>query len=169
MPSRFSSSCTITKPIRRKRPILPRESRRWSQGSLLNSMRDGKVACLKFRSDNSRGHLSKGTNKAYTAEDIKYTQDRERLYAIVLDWPPRNEAVITSLRAAEDVDTEGIKSVSLLGYGNPLAWSIGDQGLIVQLPKEKVVQYAHVLKIKSQGRLVANWEGIRGRPCVRGG
>ena len=104
----------------------------------------------------AEGHLSEGKNKPYTAKDIRYTQDGKNLYAIVLDWPLRNEAVITSLRTAEDVGTKGIKSVSLLGYGNPLSWSIGDQGLVVQLPEEKVGQYAYVLKITPQGKLAAN-------------
>ncbi|MHC4119004.1 MAG: alpha-L-fucosidase [Planctomycetota bacterium] len=102
----------------------------------------------------AEGHLSEGKNKPYTAEDIRFTQDGKHLYAIVLDRPRGNEAVITSLRTAEDVGAKGIKSVSLLGYRTPLAWSIGDRGMVVQLPEEKVGQYAHVLKITPRGELV---------------
>ena len=104
----------------------------------------------------AEGHLSEGKNKPHTARDIRYTQDGKNLYAIVLDWPRRNEAVITSLRTAEDVGAKVIESVSPLGCRTPLAWSIGGRGLVVQLPEERVGQYAYVLKIKPQGKLVAN-------------
>jgi alpha-L-fucosidase len=102
----------------------------------------------------AEGHLSEGKNKPYTAEDIRYTQDGKRLFAIVLDWPQGGEVVITSLRAATDVGVNGIKSVSLLGHKAPLEWSIGDRGLVVQLPDEKPGEFAYALKITPIGALV---------------
>jgi len=100
------------------------------------------------------GHLSEGKNKPYTAEDIRYTQDGKHLFAIVLDWPQEGKVVITSLRTATDVSVKGIKSVVLLGQKAPLTWSIVDQGLVVQLPDEKVGEFAYVLKITPKGTLV---------------
>jgi alpha-L-fucosidase len=102
----------------------------------------------------AQGHLSEGKNKPYTAEDIRYTQDGKHLYAIVLDWPQTNRIVVTSLRTARDVGTEGIESVTIPGYKASLAWSISDQGLVIQLPDEKVGEFAYVLKITPKGELV---------------
>jgi len=100
------------------------------------------------------GHLSERKNRDATAEDIRYTQDGRHLYAIVLDWPPDGETVITSLHATTDVGAEGIEAITLLGQ--PLTWSIRDQGLIVQLPDERIGEFAYVLKITPNGALVMN-------------
>lgn len=102
----------------------------------------------------AQGHLSENKNKPFTAKDIRYTQDGKHLYAILLDWPQGSEAVITSLDDAKDVGTKGIKSISLLGQRKPLTWSMGEQGLTVTLPDEKVGDYAYVLKITPKGALV---------------
>jgi len=102
------------------------------------------------------GHLSENKNKPFTSEDIRFTQDGKHLYAILLDWPQGGKVVVTSLHAAEDVGTKGIKSITLLGQKAKLTWSITDQGLEIQLPENKAGDYAHVLKIKPRGALVRN-------------
>ena len=103
----------------------------------------------------AEGHLSEGKNKPYTAEDIRFTQNGKHLFAILLDWPQEDKAVITSLRSANDVGEAGIKSIVLLGREDRLAWSIVDQGLVVQLPDEKAGEFAYVLKITPKGALAA--------------
>ena len=102
----------------------------------------------------AEGHLSESKNKPYTAKDIRYTQDGKNLYAILLDWPQTNRAVVTSLCTARDVGTKGIESVTMPGYKASLTWSISDQGLVIQLPNEKVGEYAYVLKITPRGELI---------------
>ena len=47
------------------------------------------------------GHLSENKNKAFTAEDIRFTTKGHALYAIVLDWPEDDELVIKSLRGEQ--------------------------------------------------------------------
>ena len=91
------------------------------------------------------GHLSENKNKAFTAEDIRFTTKGHSLYAIALDWPERDELVIKSLRGDGD---PAIKSVMLLGSGNPLAWEQKATGLQVRLPAQKPCEHAFVLRIE---------------------
>ena len=102
----------------------------------------------------AEGHLSENKNKPFTARDIRYTQDGKRLYTTLLDWPRGGHATVTSLKAATDVGTRGIKSIHLIGQKAPLAWSFGDQGLTIELPEKRVGDFAHVLKITPKGTLV---------------
>ena len=102
----------------------------------------------------AEGHLSEGKNKPYTPKDIRYTQDGKHLYAIVLDWPQDNIILIKSLHKNAAVGMAGIKSVELLGSKIPLKWSRNEKGLSVRLPKNKVGNFAYVLKIKPKGTLV---------------
>ena len=104
----------------------------------------------------AEGHLSENKNKPFTAEDIRFTQDGDHFFAIILDWPQGGKVLITSLHSATDVGVNGIKSISLLGHGTPLEYSISDKGLVVELPDTKVGEFAYVLKITPEGALVTN-------------
>jgi alpha-L-fucosidase len=90
------------------------------------------------------GHLSEKKNKAFTAEDIRFTTKGDTLYAIVLDWPKGNDLVIKSLCGDSGVV---IKGVRVLGANAPTIWARTDAGLQVRLPAQKPCEHAFVLKI----------------------
>jgi alpha-L-fucosidase len=95
------------------------------------------------------GMFGESRNKAFTAEDVRFTTKGEVLYAILLGWPGENTVVIKSLGALNPL-TAGrkITDVSLLGYSGKLVWSQDNEGLIVSMPAQQPCENAVVLKIK---------------------
>jgi alpha-L-fucosidase len=85
---------------------------------------------------------------AYTAEDIRFTQKGDALYAFVGAWPESRIAKIKSL-AANSPQVAGAKvtNISLLGYGGKLTWTQDAQGLSVNLPGTPPNKEAVTLKI----------------------
>lgn len=102
----------------------------------------------------AEGHLSENKNKAYTAQDVRFTQDGEFLYAFALDWPEDNVLKVTSLSTDQAIGTGGIKSITLLGSSKKLKWSQDESGLTITLPSEPMGEFAYVLKIAPKGDLV---------------
>ncbi|MFC1763064.1 alpha-L-fucosidase [Planctomycetota bacterium] len=102
----------------------------------------------------AQGHISERKNKPYTAEDIRFTQDGTYLYAIVLDWPANNVLAIKSLKDGQAIGVKGIKSIEMLGSSQKLAWSQDTNVLTIKLPKERLGDFAYVLKITPKGDLV---------------
>jgi len=84
---------------------------------------------------------------AFTAKDVRFTVKGDALYAIVLGYPERGEAVIQSLGTNLRLYNQPIGRVELLGAREPLQWSRGANGLRVKLPAEKPSEHALVLKI----------------------
>lgn len=81
----------------------------------------------------------------FTAQDVRFTQKGDAVYAILLGWP-EGEACIRTL------GTEGpmphIGSVELLGSNLPVEWSQKAEGLYVRLP-EKPCEHAYSLRIRA--------------------
>ena len=78
----------------------------------------------------------------YTAEDIRFTTRGGNLYAIARGWPESGKLTVRSLGGAN------IHSIRLLGIQEPLKWSRGTQGLVVQLPPQKPVKHAFSLRLE---------------------
>jgi alpha-L-fucosidase len=93
------------------------------------------------------GHLSEKKNKAFTAQDIRFTARGDTLYAIALDWPEGNELAIKSLGSDGGVPITG---VTLLGSDAPIVWEQRETGLQVSLPvqQQKPCEHAFVVKIE---------------------
>jgi alpha-L-fucosidase len=81
----------------------------------------------------------------FTAEDIRFTQKDNALYAICLAWPGQ-EAHIRSL--SQNAEPHGIESVELLGCTDPLAWRQDEAGLHISLPSEQPCRSAFAFKIR---------------------
>lgn len=79
----------------------------------------------------------------YTARDIRFTTKGQTLYAIALGWPESSQLLVRSLAAPAGK----IMAVELLGAAAPLQWSQTDQGLAVQLPRQRPCEHAWTLKI----------------------
>jgi alpha-L-fucosidase len=89
----------------------------------------------------SGGNFNEGKLR-YTAEDIRFTTKGGNVYAIALGWPESGKLMVRSLGGAN------IHSVRLLGIPEPLKWSRGSQGLVVQLPAQKPGEHAFALRIE---------------------
>jgi alpha-L-fucosidase len=94
---------------------------------------------------NAGGGFSERKDKAYTAQDIRFTVQGDSLYAITLAWPAGGKVLIKSLAGAK------VTGVSLLGHTGTIAWLQTPGGLAVKLPARKPCDYAFSLKISGDG------------------
>ncbi|SNR31308.1 alpha-L-fucosidase [Lutibacter agarilyticus] len=92
------------------------------------------------------GHLSEQKNADNTAKDIRFTTKGEILYAIVLDWPEGEELVVHSLKEGNELFTNEIESIQLLGSEGNLDFKTDEEGLKIKLPT-KVGEHAFAFKI----------------------
>jgi alpha-L-fucosidase len=102
----------------------------------------------------SPGHHGQGKQGGkhiahYTAQDIRFTQTGNTLYAICLDWPG-NELRIRLLGYQGKLYPGDIKDVSLLGYEGEISWEQQSDALHVRFPESKPCKYAYCLKILRQ-------------------
>jgi alpha-L-fucosidase len=85
----------------------------------------------------------------FTAEDVRFTQKGDCLYALVLGLPGESGLFIKSLAANSSlIEGRQITDVSLLGYAGAVKWNQDDQGLHVQMPAKEPCGHAVALKIK---------------------
>ncbi len=79
----------------------------------------------------------------FSEGDVRFTTKGDVLYAICLKWPakPLNLAVLAKGKAGE------IRSISLLGSTQPVAFKQSVEGLQVTLPPEAPGEHAWVVKI----------------------
>jgi alpha-L-fucosidase len=103
----------------------------------------------KLDNDTNRYGFNEGELR-YTAEDIRFTVNKNVLYATCLDWPGK-EVTIKTLAGVGNGDVifypEEIKSISMLGDGKELDWEMTDEGLVINAPEQKPCDYAYVFKI----------------------
>ncbi|BDD02328.1 alpha-L-fucosidase [Persicobacter psychrovividus] len=95
------------------------------------------------------GHLSENQNPEATAEDIRFTQKDNHLYAITLDWP-KEDLFIRTLGKNQQLLNKDIQQINLLGYDQPLKFEVEDEGLRIQLPDQKVGAHAFSFRITLQ-------------------
>lgn len=94
-----------------------------------------------FAKLNAQG-FNEGKGKPYTAEDIRFTQKGNVLYASVFGWPDSENVIIKSLSG-----NNKITSISLLGQGQPLTFMQTNDGLKIKLNGKPSGVEAYVLKI----------------------
>jgi alpha-L-fucosidase len=83
----------------------------------------------------------------YTARDIRFTTKGRILYAIALGWPDEGELTIKSLAKTGDSGQNQIDRIELLGYRGKLTFTQTTNGLVVELPREKLSDLTCSLKI----------------------
>ena len=83
----------------------------------------------------------------YCSEDIRFTVNKDMLYASILGWPQDGRVLIKS---GTQMYPGEINEVTMLGDGKPLVWEFTEDGLAVTLPKQKPCDHAWVLKIARQ-------------------
>jgi alpha-L-fucosidase len=93
------------------------------------------------------GSFSDTQRDTFTAQDIRFTTRGDVLYAILLGWPERGEAIVQSLGSQLRLLNAEIGKVEMLGVREPLPFSRTSRGLRVKLPQVKPCEHAYVLKI----------------------
>ncbi len=96
------------------------------------------------------GHLSERENADNTVEDIRFTMNEKMIYAICLDIPLSNEITIRSLSPENELLTEGVKSVKLLGSEQELSWDISAKGMNIYLQEIPRLNYALTFRIETE-------------------
>jgi len=85
--------------------------------------------------------------KAFKAQDIRFTTKDGLLYAIALGWPANGEMTIQVLSAGTPYLQKPIIGVQLLGSHEDLRWKQTTKGLRIELPSDKPNDMAYVFKI----------------------
>lgn len=91
--------------------------------------------------------FNEGSGKPFTGEDIRFTRNRDIVYAISLGAPAAGRLVIRSLSTNSPYYPDKIGHVTLCSTGQPLPFSREDVGLVVTLPESVSHAYAYSLKI----------------------
>ncbi len=86
--------------------------------------------------------------KDLTAADVRFTTKGDTLYALYMGWPKGGRATIGALAKSRGLAKGNVERVELLGHPGPLGWSLGDEGLTVELPDEPPGRHAIALKIE---------------------
>ena len=90
----------------------------------------------------SDGAFTDAKDKPFTAEDIRFTQKGNYLYAITLDIP-KKDILITSL----PVTAKKIKSIEVLGSSEKITWTQTAKGLQIKLSKSYPTENAVVFRL----------------------
>jgi alpha-L-fucosidase len=86
-------------------------------------------------------------NMTYTARDIRFTTKGKTLYAIALGWPDDGKMVIKSLARTADPAQNRIRKIEALGRSGRLKFEQTGDGLVVELPGEKLSDLTCALRI----------------------
>lgn len=97
------------------------------------------------------GSFSDTKRSAFTSRDIRFTVNKDRLYAIVMAPPDDGKVVIQSLSDSLRLYPQAIESVELLGYRGAVEWFRGEEGLTITLPSDYSAQGAFAFRITRLG------------------
>lgn len=87
-------------------------------------------------------------SKPFTAEDIRFTQKGNALYAIIMAWPKERSVTIKSLKMdSKFLEGKKISAVSLLGHPGTVASKRDNTGLNIELPASAPSEDMAVVKI----------------------
>ena len=97
-------------------------------------------------SHHQAGAFNERNRKSFSAEDIRYTQKGNALYAFSMGWPDK-QAKIAGLALGGPNGAGKISNVELLGYKGKLTWNQDASGLSVDMPADKPSDHAIVMKV----------------------
>ena len=93
------------------------------------------------------GGFSEGGEDRLTAADFRFTTKGNVLYATAFGWPDDGKLTVGTLAANAPGLVGKVKTVSLLGSPEKLAWTQTANGLVVTMPAQKPCDHAYALKI----------------------
>ena len=85
--------------------------------------------------------------QAYSAQDVRYVQKDDVVYATIMAWPPKGEFTFKAFSIAETSYSGEVEKVTLLGGGD-LEFTHGINGLTINIPSTKPNNIAPVFRIK---------------------
>jgi alpha-L-fucosidase len=92
------------------------------------------------------GGLKEGEQKPFTAEDIRFLQNRGKLYAIPLDTPPSGKVIIHTL----DAKSHPVRAVKVVGSTAAVKFTQDAAGLHLQIPEGTSPLLLPVFEIESK-------------------
>ena len=95
--------------------------------------------------------FNEGRGKPLTAEDVRFTQKGNVLYATVLG-APTNGVSIKSLGKNAKLLDQKISRIQLLGSKEKLTWQQTDAALVIGQPEKAPNNFANVFKISLRGK-----------------
>jgi alpha-L-fucosidase len=103
--------------------------------------------------ENAKPLSAQGFNEAnsYSAQDVRYTQRNDTLFATVMRWSDAPSFTFKSLGRKSEYDCGRVAGVQLLGHGK-VAYRQTDDGLTVTLPPTRPNDIAPVLQITFKRR-----------------
>jgi alpha-L-fucosidase len=84
---------------------------------------------------------------SYSAKDIRFTTKGKTLYAIALGWPDTGKITVKALAKTADPKQNQITKVELLGSKGKLKFDQTSDGLVVEIPGEKLTDLTCALRI----------------------
>jgi len=87
----------------------------------------------------------------YTNKDIRFTAKGNVVYATIFGWPDGESVLLKSFSGENIEGNLEIRKVTLLGYDGQISWQMSEEGLVINLPDEKINDMAIVFKLETQG------------------
>ena len=94
------------------------------------------------------GRFNEKSQRAYTAEDIRFTRKGETVYAFALGWPANGKLLIKTLARGASALPTPIQRVELIGAG-PLTFTQDATGLTLNLPDKAPNPYAYAFILRT--------------------
>ena len=106
---------------------------------------DYNIEMVNEQLSNESGDAGDLHSGVFTSEDFRFTRKGDVVYAIAMGWSDKGSFLVKSLAESK---TKKISRVSMLGIEKELSFNQGQEGLKVDLPKEKPCKFAYVLKVE---------------------
>ena len=94
------------------------------------------------------GQFNEKTQRAYTVEDIRFTQKGETVYAFAFVWPTSGKLTIKTLSRGNTKLPKPIQRVDLIG-GGQLTFAQDETGLTLNLPEKAPNPYAYAFILRT--------------------
>jgi len=101
--------------------------------------------------------FNEGKGKSFTAEDVRFTQKGNVLYAIALGWPTNGMQIVSLGKKARLLD-HSIDRIQLLGSKEKLKWTQTDNALAIQQPENQPNSIAIVFKLTGAADMATEQE-----------
>ena len=96
----------------------------------------------------NNSNFKERNQRAYTAEDIRFTRKGETVYAFAFVWPADGKLTIKTLAKGAAALPKPVQQVELIGAG-PVKFSQDSTGLKLNLPEKAPNQYAYAFVIRT--------------------
>ncbi|MEI3055384.1 MAG: alpha-L-fucosidase [Phocaeicola plebeius] len=90
------------------------------------------------------GSFSDNEAASYTCQDIRFTTNKNNLYAVTLNWG--KQVLIKSLNKTV-LGNAKILKVEMLGSNQEISWEVKEEGLLLFFPRNKPCEFAYSFKI----------------------